>query len=121
MWDWIPENVKTAFSSSDELCLELELLDAKTALVLSDCRQLPGRKTVDSVLPQEMITRISDYLNRIKQLLPKWMNHGSGGSTLFGGNPSRYGIVHVLSIIDNDTKLLVALVVVVIVVLLLCS
>lgn len=88
LWEFIPENVKTAFSSSEELCLELELLDEDTVHRLSKCRLLPSGSNIENLLSEELISRITGYLDVIKELLPKWM-YKSGGSFLLGGAHSR--------------------------------
>lgn len=89
LWKFIPENVKTAFSSSQELCLELELLDRSTASDLYNCRLLPKGTVLEELLSEDLISRITDYLDTIKEVLPKWMGHTSGGSFLLGESPSR--------------------------------
>lgn len=88
LWEFIPENVKTAFSSSEELHLELELLDHATLRKLSSCRLLPGGSKIENLLSEGLISRITDYLDVIKEALPKWM-YKSGGSFLLGGSQSR--------------------------------
>lgn len=88
LWEFIPENVKTAFSSSEELCLELELLDDDTVRRLSNCRILPSGSKIEDLLSEDLISRIAKYLDVIKELLPKWM-YKSGGSFLLGGALSR--------------------------------
>lgn len=85
LWDHIPENVKTAFSSSEELCVELQLLDADTLTKLSQCRQLPDGQDVASVLSPQTLLRVKGYLGRVKQLLPAWTKDSSGGSNAFFG------------------------------------
>lgn len=91
LWKHIPENVKTAFSSSEELCLELQLLDSGTMDELSQCRLLPSGQTVEDVLSAETVIRVTNYLESVKPLLPKWMKLKVGGvSSFFGGSPSGY-------------------------------
>lgn len=89
LWNRIPENVKRAFSSSEELCLELKLLDAGTLSELSQCRLLPSGETLDDVLSEELLARVARYLDRIKDLLPAWVEKNKSGSFLFGSKPSR--------------------------------
>ena len=89
LWNYIPENVKTAFSSSKELCLELKLLDQNTARDLTNCRLLPRDQNIENLLSASTIARITSYLEKIKKLLPKWMGHSSGGNTLFASVPTR--------------------------------
>lgn len=73
LWDYIPENAKTAFSSSEDLGVELRLSDPSTLTQLTDCQYLPRENTINQVLSQEMYQRISNYLNRIRVLLPNWL------------------------------------------------
>ena len=90
LWQHIPENVKTAFSSSEELCLELQLLDSDTLNKLSQCRLLPSGQGVESVLSPQTLTRVEEYLERVKQLLPKWTKTSSGsGGAFFGASKPR--------------------------------
>ena len=90
LWDDIPENVKIAFSSSEELCLELELLDQDTVNKLANCRVLPGEETVSDHLSEELVLRVTSYLDRVKELLPKWMGYSTTRSSfLAGGTPTR--------------------------------
>ncbi len=89
LWSVIPENVKTAFSTSEEICLELELLDQDTLNELSSCRVIPRDGRIESLLPKELVTRVDRYLERVKAVLSEWMGYGSKGrSTLFGGVPT---------------------------------
>ena len=91
LWNYIPENAKIAFSSSEELCLELQLLDTATLQELSQCRVLPDEQTADDVLSAEMVVRVTNYLETIKVLLPKWLKHKSSSSgSLFGGKLTGY-------------------------------
>lgn len=89
LWDYIPENVKTAFSSSEELCLELQLLDQNTLRELSNCRLLPSGSRIETFLSQDLISRLMKYFDVIKEVLPKWLDFKSGGSFFLGGSSSR--------------------------------
>ncbi len=83
LWSHIPENVKTAFSSCDEVCLELRLSDRDTRQELANCQYLPNSvESVKEVLSLEMVERIDAYLQSIKQLFSKWL---PSGSPLLGG------------------------------------
>ena len=83
LWDSIPENVKVAFTSSEEVILELELLDQDTLNSLGNCRSLPQGVTVDQFLSEDIVERIEGYLEKIKLLLPKWLNLEQGASSFF--------------------------------------
>ena len=87
LWDFIPENAKTAFGSSEDLCLELRLSDRDTVEQLIKCQELPGELTVDDVISEQTVDRIKSYFETIRSLIPKWL--GNKGSALFGGSVSR--------------------------------
>ena len=89
LWNFIPENVKTAFSSSEEFCPELQLLDRNTINELVECRMLPAGVKLESQLSPILYSRVAAYLNHIKAILPRWLGYEST-SFLFGGRPSRY-------------------------------
>ncbi len=90
LWDSIPENAKTAFSSSEELCLELKLLDPKTASELSNCKMLPSGESLEDRLSLETIGRIQSYLDKIQQLFPRWMGSSGGAGSLLNGGRTGY-------------------------------
>ncbi|XP_064385955.1 metalloprotease TIKI homolog [Halichondria panicea] len=84
LWDFIPENVKTAFSSCDEVCLELRLSDDETRQELYNCQLLSGGvESVEEVLSKDMVQRIEQYLESIRKLFSKWLPQS--GSPLLGG------------------------------------
>jgi len=90
LWNEIPHNVKVAFSSSQDLCLELELLDKATVRELSNCSLLPENKNIDDVLPSGLVSKVEDYLEKIKDLLPQWVNGGRKGfSSFFSRVPTK--------------------------------
>lgn len=73
LWEYIPENAKTAFSSSEGLSIELRLSDSTTASRFAECQELPQGQTIDEVISPEVHQRISAYLQRIGTLLPQWL------------------------------------------------
>lgn len=75
LWDSIPINAKTAFSGSDDLCLELKLSDKSTRETLAKCQLLPEGTTVHDVLASELIQKIQNYFQKIRNLLPNWLNN----------------------------------------------
>lgn len=83
LWEHIPENAKTAFSSSEDLCVELRLSDPTTLSELSNCQYLPKGQTLDQVISAELHQKISSYLARIRVLLPNWLGETSA-SSFFG-------------------------------------
>ena len=88
LWDFIPENAKIAFSNSEDLCIELRLSDPITISELSECQRLPAGQTVDQVLSPVIYQRISSYLERIKELLPQWLESSSYGHFFGPGEQS---------------------------------
>lgn len=75
LWDTIPINAKTAFSGSDDLCLELKLSDKSTQETLAECQLLPKGTTVHDILAPELITKIENYFQKIRTLLPNWLGN----------------------------------------------
>ena len=92
LWKYIPENTKVAFSSSEDLCVELRLSDSNTVNELAKCQRLPQGMSITDLLSVEVRTRIKNYLQRIKHLLPNWLEV-SGVSSLFGGGGQAYRYV----------------------------
>ncbi len=84
LWQYIPDNTKVAFSSSEDLCVELRLSDSNTVSELVQCQSLPKKTSITELLSEEVRTRIKKYLERIRHLLPNWLEE-SGISSLFGG------------------------------------
>ena len=74
LWDDIPENAKTAFSSSQDVCFELVLGKPETLAELESCQLLPNKQTVEDVLSPEIYQRISKYFDGVKDLLISWIN-----------------------------------------------
>ena len=95
LWDYIPENAKVAFSASEDLCIELRLSDDSTVNELTKCQRLPKDVTIDQVLSSEVRRRIRNYLERIRQLLPNWLQI-SGLSSVFSGGGAAYRWVSML-------------------------
>ena len=92
LWEYIPDNAKVAFSSSEDLCVELRLSDSATVDELAKCQRLPTGTAIDDLLSSEIMDRIASYLQRIRQLLPNWLDV-SGVSSLFGGGAAAYRLV----------------------------
>lgn len=92
LWEHIPDNAKVAFSSSEDLCVELRLSDSNTVDELAKCQRLPKGTKIDDVLSIEVRERIASYLERIRQLLPNWLDV-SGVSSLFGGGGAAFRLV----------------------------
>ena len=88
LWGDIPENAKIAFSSCDDLCVELRLSDPETRKALSKCQELPRRETVDQILSPEIYQRISNYLDRIRELFSTWIASSAPSPFLTGAQYS---------------------------------
>ena len=89
LWEHIPDNAKIAFSSSEDLCVELRLSDSNTVSELAKCQRLPKGTAISELLSVEVRTRIKNYLDRIRHLLPNWLEM-SDVSSLFGGGGQAY-------------------------------
>lgn len=89
LWQHIPDNAKVAFSSSHDLCVELRLTDSNTVDELAKCQRLPRGSKLDDVLSPGVKSRIANYLERIRQLLPNWLQV-AGVPPLFGGGGTAY-------------------------------
>ena len=85
IWDTIPDNVKTAFSSSSDVFLELEISDQQTSMSLMECQLLPGDCEITSLLHESLVKRIENYLRRILLQLPNWLDDNSRSTLLRGG------------------------------------
>ena len=88
LWDRLPENVKGAFSSSRDVFLELQLSSRDTSNSLQECQLLPYDRTIDTVLPSTLVTRIGKYFARVKRLFPGWLDESDRPSLFLGGSSS---------------------------------
>lgn len=78
IWNDIPQNVKTAFSGSDSVCLELLLSDKETLEALADCQYLPEGQTIDQIIAPELYQRIISYYDVMEELYQVWMGKPKG-------------------------------------------
>jgi uncharacterized protein YbaP (TraB family) len=101
LWDAIPDNVKTAFSSSGDIFLELQLSDKETSNSLQECQLLSNNRTIDRVLSPELVTRIEQYLEKIRTLFQAWIDEDPV-SSLFRGGGSYSD--HLFSAVTHDWK-----------------
>ncbi len=86
LWEFIPENAKTAFIASQDLCIELRLNDPGTISDLAKCQQLSKSESIEQVLSAETHQRVTRYLTKIKQLLPQWLETSPYAGFFGGGN-----------------------------------
>lgn len=88
LWDHLPDNVKSAFSSSGDVYLELKLSSRETSDDLQECQLLPEGITIDSVLSSSLVNRIEKYLERLRRLFPSWLEDDNSRPSFFGGGGS---------------------------------
>ncbi len=84
VWNRIPDNQKTAFSSSQSLFMELELTDSKTIKKLYNCQLLPNGEDLHAILPIDLYERVQKYFERMKELFLIWLQkNNEGGINIF--------------------------------------
>lgn len=116
VWDYIPDNAKQAFESSDNVYFELDLMDPYTISALANCQMLPQGKNLADIIPNDIYGRLKRHLDYIKGKMPSWMSadqrgRGRYGDYLFNaitGNWERKRPVWVMlmvnSLTENDVK-----------------
>ncbi|XP_023210636.1 metalloprotease TIKI1-like [Centruroides sculpturatus] len=112
VWDYIPENVKVAFESSDTIYFELDLIDPKTISTLSNCQMLPQGKNLVDVLPEDLYRRLKRHLDYVKGMLPSWMTADQRGRGLYAdylfnaitGNWERKRPIWVMLMVNSLTE-----------------
>lgn len=76
VWDFVPENAKTAFHRADSVNFELDLTDPYTLSALASCQLLPRGQNLSSVLPPSLFQRLKRHLAYVKKKLPSWVTSG---------------------------------------------
>lgn len=66
VWDYIPDNSKTAFSDSDSAIFELDLTNPYTLTALAECQMLPHGQILSDVLPLELYSRLQRHLAYVR-------------------------------------------------------
>lgn len=82
LWENIPENVKVAFASSQDVFLELDWTDETTNRAISSCQMLPSNDTVSKHLSARILTRLEKYMKKLETEIPKWYGKGAQGDML---------------------------------------
>ena len=82
VWRGLPDNVKTAFASSDTYTFELDTQNSDIARQIHQLQLLPNKGTIDQVLSEDMYRRVERYIENLKPLLRRWISKNAG---LLGG------------------------------------
>lgn len=82
LWKNIPDNVKVAFASSQDVFLELDWTDEATNKAIGNCQLLPDNETVDMHLSARVFTRLNKYMKKLQTKIPQWYGEGTQGNLL---------------------------------------
>ena len=78
LWHNIPDNVKVAFASSQDVFLELDKNDEDTMNSINNCQLLPNNETISKYVSLRVYKRLTRYMRRLQREIPKW--YGDGGN-----------------------------------------
>ncbi|XP_065905739.1 metalloprotease TIKI homolog [Dysidea avara] len=78
LWHNIPDNVKVAFASSQDVFLELDKNDEDTMNSINNCQLLPNNDTISKYVSLRVYKRLTKYMRRLQREIPKW--YGDGGN-----------------------------------------
>ena len=73
IWPDMASNVKTVWRNSDKVYTELDMSYKQTHQEALKCRIMPGRRTLEDVLPRDVFQKLKQYFHRIRNLLPSWV------------------------------------------------
>ncbi|OCU00824.1 metalloprotease TIKI1 [Xenopus laevis] len=112
VWDFIPENSKTAFQQSNIVYFELDLTDPYTISALTSCQMLPQGENLQNVLPRDIYRRLKRHLEYVKLMMPSWMTPDQRGKGLYAdylfnaiaGNWERKRPVWVMLMVNSLTE-----------------
>ncbi|KAM4808274.1 metalloprotease TIKI1 [Rhinophrynus dorsalis] len=112
VWDFIPENSKSAFQQSNIVYFELDLTDPYTISALTSCQMLPQGENLQSVLPRDIYRRLKRHLEYVKLMMPSWMTPDQRGKGLYAdylfnaiaGNWERKRPVWVMLMVNSLTE-----------------
>ena len=112
VWNYIPQNTKTAFDESEEVIFELDLTNPYTISALADCQLLPRGEKLDSILPPDLYERLKRHIEYVKSMLPEWMTADQRGKGLYAdylfnaiaGNWERKRPVWVMLMVNSLTE-----------------
>lgn len=83
VWEFIPENMKTAFVRADNIFFELDLSDTHTVSTLASCQLLPSNETLSTLLPPRMYDRLRRHLDFVRTTMPSWLTADQKGRGLY--------------------------------------
>ncbi|XP_063283851.1 metalloprotease TIKI2 [Pelobates fuscus] len=112
VWDFIPQNSKTAFQDSNHVYFELDLTDPYTISALASCQMLPHGENLQDVLPRDLYRRLKRHLEYVKHMMPHWITSDQRGKGLYAdylfnaiaGNWERKRPVWVMLMVNSLTE-----------------
>ena len=78
IWHNVPDNVKVAFASSQDVFLELDKNDEVTMNSINNCQLLPNNETISKHVSLRVYKRLTRYMRKLEKEIPKW--YGNGGN-----------------------------------------
>ena len=82
LWNNIPDNVKAAFGSSQDVFVELDWADEATNNAINSCQLLPNNDTVDTYLSARVFSRLRKYMQKLETKIPQWYGESTRGDML---------------------------------------
>ena len=79
LWDTIPDNVKAAFGSSEDVFVELDWSDESTSNAIKNCQLLPHGNTVDMYLSARVFQHLNKYMRKLETKIPRWYGDRAQG------------------------------------------
>ena len=80
LWDTIPDNVKAAFGSSEDVFVELDWSDESTSNAI---KKLPNCSltvnTVDMYLSARVFQHLNKYMRKLETKIPRWYGDRAQG------------------------------------------
>ena len=73
VWRYIPQNSQAALVDASHVYTEVNLNDPKVINAIRKCRQLPGNKTIEDVLPKQTYKEFKRILAKFKKSRKKWI------------------------------------------------
>ncbi|XP_025109682.1 LOW QUALITY PROTEIN: metalloprotease TIKI1-like [Pomacea canaliculata] len=112
VWDFIPNNTKSAFEQTDYVFFELDLTDPYTLSALASCQLLPQGENLANVLPEGLYTRLKRHLEYVRDMMPGWMTRDQRDKGLYAdylfnaiaGNWERKRPVWVMLMVNTLTE-----------------
>lgn len=112
VWEYIPENTKTAFKQSENIFFELDLTNPYTMTALAKCQLLPHGESLSNILPKELFMRLKTHLEYVRESMPSWMTADQKGKGLYAdylfniiaGNWERKRPIWVMLMVNSLTE-----------------